>query len=458
MSGHKYNNTSVSMTTLGNNKRDALAGLGVIKKDDSRFVAANLSNQCSKYDYQQILNILSGEADKVVSDADKTLKISQKAMVQGFGGVFGKTFNNVAAAQTTGLTSVDDLFTSNSSTSYATYYNLLNLAFSAVCYDPNATDGVDEYPVFLTLLESGRVNILGSELDDFATEGMLNIYNFAEKKLPETLVNGEDGRLYYFVNYYGEMLYRPYFSQPQWTQDGTSFICMTTANKEWTSRNTQVSPQGMHMYMYNVETQTIKYLDDCGSYTLAVMGDDDYIYYIKVTDWTYIHWEEFWRVKSDGTEDPEWIFTFPRNIRAGMPHVTYDEELGCYYASFELRNNSETQADRMKENFPGAPDGAKVIARIRIGGEKKYTYAEHAREEGANFYVDDYAWYGYNYSNTVNHIQINPRYPDLFFFAHETNIGDKDNPNFHYQNIHDRSRLINIATKEITPSCRALSR
>ncbi len=406
VSNLRRENIASDMTALGSRDSEILLKFGIIEENDPIFFSENLWKQCSRYDLIKLFNILVGKREEAISESYKGLLISQGEMLQRFLKIagFNASGDYVTYAYSTGLIDAEDFFISNSSN--ATYYNLLKLICSCLYYDPNPSDGIPEMPAFKKMLESGAFNGTGLEtLRKIGNEDMVKIYLYDEKKLPSITQEGIDGVQYNFVNYYGDMLYRPYVSQNSWTKNG-EVLLGSTYDKEG-------GKNPYHIYAYNIKTETVRYIGDTNGYLNGIMGDDDYVYYLNIDESTSR--VGIWKKHAVNEGAAELIYMLPEGFPSGMTHITNDSR----YLSMEVG----------KREFFGIPENTTPIVRIDL---KEKTYK--------------WVYYAYNYSNMVNHIQVNPVYPELMFFAHETDITQ-----FHYRNSLDRSRIINIDTGEVTP-------
>lgn len=396
------------ITYLESEKVLSLRKMNIPSKGSKIFESTNLENICTKYDMNLLYNICSGQISTLIPEDDNEKYVTQGELVGCFLSLFrfDATDDAIEMAKSAGLIEINDGFVSDESS--ATYYNLACLTYNCIVYDPSSDDGSGELPVFKRLLENRLLDGLGFDgIQALGNEAMLNTLLYGVKKYPyTTMKGGRDEELDFgYVNYFGSTLYRPYFSQQQWSRDGKSFICSIRHNQE----------NKFYMYVYNIETQTFRYIDTINQYFCCVMGDDDFVYYIQSdNNGTY----DLWKSPIDGSGAPQQLYCFPGPMWVSMLHISNDGR----YASVELGKSKESA------KFYDYPEGTTPILLIDI--EEKTT---------------ELAYYSYNYSNTINHLQINPEYKDLIFFAHETNT-DKG---FLYTDIQERSNIMNMETGDI---------
>ncbi len=235
----------------------------------------------------------------------------------------------------------------------------------------------------------------------------------AWESCPAVEIAGDDGHTFYYVNYHGETLYRPYVSQQNWTNDGEKFICLSDDQT-----NEQSGDKTYKIHIYDTKTQRIKYLDTTNFYTNCLMGADDRVYYLKyeydIEQKAKVY--SFYSISALTDEKARKLYTFPKGIMPSMPHLTLD----CKYASFEIKDFGY---------YYERPKNTTVIFRVDLeSGEYDYTY------------------YAFGESNIVNHVQINPKYPNIMFFSHDALPGNSD---FSFQNLLDRSNIIDLSSNEL---------
>ena len=386
---------------------DSLNLMQIPSKDSTIFNNEKLNNECTLYDAKLLYNICNGKISDKIQESDKGICIKQGEIVKLFLQLFNFDAgdNPIETARSVGLLDADDNFTDNELN--ATYYDLAYVVYNCITYDTTPNDSNSELPVFKTMLENKVLDGLGFDgVKALRNSAMLDTFLYGVKKYPYTVMEGGmyEPVDYYYVNYFGSELSRPYFSQQQWSRDGKSFIATirhTGANK-------------YYLYVYNIETQTFRYIDTINTSNGCFMGDDDFVYYTKwQEDGSSI--VEIWKSPIDGSGERQHLYTLPESVRPVMLHVTNDGK----YLSAEVSRNI----------IFDIPEGTTPIFRINL--ENK-TY--------------DYTYYGYNYSNIVNHVQINPEYENLMFFAHETDIDS----GYYYTDIQERASFVDIETGKAT--------
>lgn len=144
---------------------------------------------------------------------------------------------------------------------------LLRDNFAAVAYNMLTASVKGGVPLIAKHLESGVVTT-----EDLAKTGdpLLSGYlYYMPVKVPKTeIYDSITGRTYYYANFNGDKMIRPYVTAQSWNHDGTKFIF---SNDKTDS-----------MYEYDIVTETVKYLDSVvkSSEALnAVVTPDDHIVY-----------------------------------------------------------------------------------------------------------------------------------------------------------------------------------
>jgi len=164
-----------------------------------------------------------------------------------------------------------------------------------------------------------------------------------------------------YINFNGEPVYRPYVSEQCWNKEGTKFI--------FGKDNT--------LYEYDITTDTAKSLDSArtdGVHLIAEVSSDNKIYYRKPGQGTWcIDWNNYCHTK---------ICDYEFNLIS----VSND---GKYITG----------------DLIGASDNR----------EKLYRYNVHKNTLESISYV----FPSINGSAGVNHVQVNPYYPNIMFFCNE---------------------------------------
>lgn len=397
----RRNNTSSDMKALGSSDASVLKNFRIIDEDDTSFDGNNLWKTYTLYDLIKLQYIFTGNSGTDVHESYKQISVTQKEVLQRILNIMGysTSYNYVDFALNKKIINAESFFLTDNAP--ATYYNVLKLINRCLFYDPSPDDGVVEIPLFKKLLESGQLNGMGlANIQRYGSQEIVELYLYHDKVLPYTVHNGIDSLKYNFVNYYGERMYRPYVSQTVWNKEGNTFVCFT--------QNKSDGMNGYHIYTYNVETRIIHYIGDTPDYLDAVMGEDDYVYFLNIDKTT--NRVGIWKRHSSNSEAKVLVYELPDGFKHGMIHISND----CRYMSIECANNEHTSV----------PENTRAIIRIDLQ-EKTFKYTYHS----------------FKYSNTVNHMQVNPVYPELMFFSHETNLDE-----FHYRNITDRANIIDIDT------------
>ncbi len=402
----KRDNKVPTITALDITKRRDLEKSGIITVGDTRFTQENLANKCTSYDALTLANNIAMK-NTPVDESEKLKTITQAQLIKIFMDAIGVSYsgqsNIISYATSIGFIKADSFFLFDDAP--ANYFNLGSILDDVLYYEKTSGN-----PYIFEMFDSEYFGSLGfSEIENplfkasFYTKERVNPY----KVITDTVT----GVTYKYVDFFGTILYRPYLTEQNWTRDGKSFVCVATDDVTRTN----------YLYIYNTETQVIKQLDTVNYYSNVVMGDNDYVYFVKTNPSTGVY--GFYRKYVYGDSTTEHLYDFAKGVTPSLPHITND----CKYASFEVGSGASTVA------FP-RPNKTTPIARLNIE-EKKI----------------DYTYYSYNYSNIVNHIQVNPVYPNLVFFAHET-----DTSQYNYRNMLERSSIMNIETDEVTPISQGL--
>jgi len=391
-----------------------------IVKDTSEFDEELLGESCDKYQAYKLLNTMKGQDGADVSASYQGQQITQEDLLtlylKELFGINVKEAANESFDYYANTLEIKDYFSKKEAE--ATNNNLISLAYACALY------GLDDWEntktVFQQMLESGFFN--DTDITTFENAQMDHIFNYGTNKCPATEVYDKyTGRVYYFVDYFGnrynsstmknasaagntrtkkELLVRPYFSQQHITADGTGFICTRCP--------------GGQTYLYDTKTQTFKYIDtvklDDSMMSNVYLTPSDTLYYIKEVDGINTLYRK--NLKSDS--EPEKIVAIEGSCYI---HVMNDDKYASVYTS-----NSKYLGD----------SGARPI--IRIDLEKKEW--ELLRHQSLSVMLP-----GSN--NILNHIKINPAYPELYFFAHDFNNAK------YVQQVWDRANILNVDTGEV---------
>ena len=223
---------------------------------------------------------------------------------------------------------------------------------------------------FLTTSVNGSVPLIASHLengvltrDDLAKTGdpiLAGYLYYMPVKVPKTeIFDTVTGRTYYYVNFNGDKMIRPYVTAQSWNYEGTKFIF---SNDKTDS-----------MYEYDTVNETVKYLDNVVKspecLNAVVTPDDHIIYY----DGSGILWDMDWKTYKKKKLNSSAVFS--------VISITNDGRyLSGYNAGKYSRMDTQT---------------GELLAR------------------GMNFK-------GYNSDSLgVGHPIINPEYENLVFFCNE---------------------------------------
>lgn len=248
--------------------------------------------------------------------------------------------------------------------------------FVAIMYNLLSADNGQQDSDELLIVELMKRNIVTKELIHSTGNPALTVYEYyipqpCPKKLIEDPVTGWK---YWYVNFNGKKMIRPYVTQQGWNHDGTKFVFSNDATGG--------------MYEYDVVNETVRFLDfnsQHGSYVNAVVTPDDKIIYTNGNSETWImDWKTYkkkflsstWYGTMATTNDGKWISGY-----GGASNMLY-------------RTNTETG----ETETLGIPTD--ILER----------------------------WKTYPVSSGKGHPMINPVYPELYFFCHEgttTGIPDR---------------------------------
>lgn len=381
------------ITCLGNEVRTDVQNLEIVKKDDVIFRNQNISKPCTVYDMLRLKNILAGNTAEI-SEAGVQKTVTQGELLQNFMQLLGleksKKENEswTECAARLKLTGASAFFLFDDAP--AINYHLISLIHTALSYKMENGE-----TILMQLIQNGFYD--GIDFSTIKSELFLSVYYTIPRKNPYIVItDNTTGRTYKYVNFFGTELRCPYLTEQTWTLDGKSFVCGTA--------------QG-YMYLYNTETQMMTYLDKTPPNTAALaacVASNGWIYYPK-NEGVY----SLWRIHPD-TLQKEKLYDFPAGVTFFMLNITNDGK----YASFEISDNNYVY-ERPKGTYPV----------VRLNLETKEM---------------EWRYYSFSYSNIVDHYQINPGYPNLIMFSHET-----DTSKWQYADIYDRSNIMDLDTGEV---------
>jgi len=229
---------------------------------------------------------------------------------------------------------------------------------------------------------------------------VFNISFAAESITPVEIYDSVTGCTYHYINFKGEQLLKPYAGMQAWTNDGKSFLC----GSKLEGKNYG------NLYLYNTETNklTTVGLALMNTSVEAVVGSDNCVYYVYKEN-----------IKKYNIKTGETTVLLPASF--GFYPTTITVSNDCNYISFASS----------KSRYYDITGGETGIFRYYIP-EKRIDYFKHK----------------FDYSNILNHHQINPEDPDTVFFAHEGSIGTGEGQVSSYRHIYDRAWSVDFKTGE----------
>lgn len=391
ISKSKRENTAPDITCIGSEKRTKLQQINLLSCfDDEQTQERNLYKNCTYEAAFQLLQCITGETGEPYSENNSEDFLSKAALLQMYMkalNILGGD-NAIEAASSAELIAEDDLFFYNNEMP-ATYFNLFSVAYNTLYYKS------DTQATFVEkLIEDGYFDDIN--ISTVSDENFLEAYYSIPRECPYvTITDNETGRVYKYMNVFGSPTLRPYLTQQQWTADGKQFICATD--------------NGL-MYLYNVETQMLVYVDRVIASTMqeAVIGTDNCIYYGKNDNSAAI-----WKADIN-TLETEKVFEFPQGVSFYNLFVSND----CNYMTFTMTGDTSIYAEADET----------IIARYCVAENELEIYTHQ-----------------FDYSNRIAHQMVNPEYPELVFFAHETITTETS-----YDRTYDRVWVLNCETGEKT--------
>lgn len=380
------------ITCLGNEKRATLQQLRIISESDVRFLNKNLAEACTVYDSEYFKYILSGKNVKDIPNECRNIKITQGELLKSYMNMLGIISNNVddiyAYAKSIKFIESADFFMYDSAE--ANYYNLISVISEALSYKDNL--GKTQLS---KMIENGYYDDI--DVSQIKNDAFIDAYYSHPKKNEyKTITDNETKRSYKFIDFFGGTLLRPYLTMQSWTQDGKKFLCGTESG---------------YIFLYDTESQMMIFLDKAQPHKHhinAMVADNGWIYYSK-SEGGY----SLWRIHPQ-TLEKEMLYEFPKGVSFTYMNITNDGR----YASFEISDPNYVY-ERPKDTYP--------IVRLCL--ETKEVV---------------HRYYSFDFSNWAAHYQINPVYPNLIFFAHET-----DTSKYVYANTYDRVNIMDIDTGNV---------
>lgn len=385
----KREKTTIATTCLGVEVKNELESLRIIKSGDERFLNKNLGSHCTGTDANDLRNIITGTTNP---DTYQNNTITQGELLQMYLQSLNLTKREgeswVDAARRWGVTDAMDYFLFDETP--ATYFNLINLVYSALVYENSKGD-----ILLANLIKNGFYE--GVEVINIKSDAFQTIYYSQPRKLPKKkIINSQTGRTYYHINLFGNMLLRGYTDSVTIMHDGSGMICGTAAGD---------------LYHYDFETEMLTYLDKTipnTAFLAAYCCPNGWVYYLQransITTLLRIN---------PLTLEKEVLMELPVGFSPAMYITTNDGR----YASFECYSYGNA--------FP-VPAGTTPVIRADLV-EKKLIYT----------------YYGFDYAHYLNHHQINPVYPDIIAFSHEFSSGMTG------WDIYDRCYIMDITTGKV---------
>ena len=394
----RENTAPTGITAYGSIKKTDLEKSKVLQLDDPMFSQENSIKKCSAYDAMTIANRYAMN-EKTVSADSKQVTVTQgeliKIFMDGLSVDYAGKNNIVEYALEIGFIRSDSLFLFDNAS--ATYSDLLMLMDDVLYY--KGSDGLLQ---ILKMYSAGFFE--GISIDKIENESLLAEYYQAPRKNPYIkIVDNGTGRTYKYINFFGTQLNRPYLTSQQWLNDGKQFICST--------------PSG-YMYLYNTETQIMRFLARSISGADGIVGGDGMIYYHSKEG----NLNTFNRIDpNDPNLESKVIYRFPAGVYCNLEIISND---GKWFAGCITDSN----------NYFNTPDGQYPVVVFEVPEESKPGIADTT-------YTVRYYGFEEPEKGPLYHQQANPVYKDLVFFCHETNT-----KNVNYGDMLDRVNIMNIET------------
>lgn len=389
------------ITALGSIKKRDLEKSKITVLDDPMFSQENSIKPCSAYDAMTIANRYARNGKSVSAD-NKQTTITQGELLKIFMDALGVKYANtggiVEYALSIGFIKNDSAFLFDEAP--ATYSDL-EMLMDDVLYYKDADGTVQILKMY------NRGFFEGTEIEKIENEQLIAEYYREPRKNPYIkIVDNGTGRTYNYINFFGTQLNRPYLTAQQWLLDGKQFICST--------------PSG-HMYLYNTETQIMRFLAQANTGADGIVGGDGMIYYhgkdgaLKTLN----------RIDPDDPElESKVIYRFPAGVTIDMEVISDD---GTWFAGCIQDNN----------NYFKTPAGHYPVVVFNVPEESKPGIADETYT--IRYYAFEEPEKGHLY-----HLQANPVYKNLVFFCHETNT-----KNVNYGDMLDRVNIMDMETGEV---------
>lgn len=393
----KRDGKPVEIKNMGSEMRRDAEYLRLVKFDDERFTNEQLSKPCTMYDAYSLRNLITC-TDKDVSMDLKKYTMTQGELLNYYMQALNVKKNDgesaVDAAKRLGIIDSMSYFVNDGWP--ALNYHLLSIVHATTLYENEKGKTLLE-----GLIDSGYYE--GIDITKIKNDKFTEIYFKPDEDqgpiyLPyETVTDFMTGRTYHYINFFGSMMVRGYLNVNSWLPDGSGFICGTTSG---------------FFYLYDIKTQTLTYVDQTiGNPTMLPV-------YMCLNGWAYYPKNEdgiltIWRA-NPLTLEKEKVFTLPKGITTTYLNVSNDGR----YVVLE-----GSDVGYVLER----PKGTTPIIRLDLQEQKL-----------------EYRYYSFDYSNIANHFQINPAYPDIVGFSHET-----DTKNWTFTDILDRCNIMDFTTGDV---------
>lgn len=375
---------------------------GIVSADDPLFQPKNAANQVNKYDLYEV--IARYTMDKTsIPEHYKNEYVTQSEMLKAFMDVVNVDYSSATSIVDFALESEfidrDGLFTADNAP--ATYYNMITAIDGLVYYSDETGE-----PYVVKMYNNGYYGDL--KITDINDDALLSSYFKVPRSLPyERITDNVTGRTYYHVNFYGKDLIRGYVTQLDWIGNNR-FICTT---------------RGGHLYLYNVDEQTIRYIDKSGIYG-AQVGEDGMIYYNGPKDGAM---NTLARIDPDDpTLTPKIVYRFPEGVRVSLIIISEDGKWFGGHTADDAR-------------ALGTPIGYHPIATFYTNENSQPGVADTNYKVAFLPPLDEQL-------GSYGHEQANPRYDNLFFFCLE---GGASSFQYKYTHANTRVNILNLDTGKI---------
>ncbi len=386
---------------LRNEKIRNLEHENIVSVDTPMFSVENMVKQCNLYDVTSIVNKYKMTNTNIPTEYKERL-VTQGELLQSFMRAAGVDYSKEASivdfAFEIGFVANNGLFLFDDAA--ATYYNLVDVMEDMLAY--KSAEGV---PFIAQMYENG---FFGDAPPSAVENAALSMYYYKSERLNPyiTITDNGTGRSFKYINFFGSQLNRPYLTAPQWLHDGKRFLCVTPDN---------------YIYIYNIETQMMRFLDIGASSTDGLVGEDGMIYY-------HTYEGSLLTLNRVDPDDPNLegkvIYRFPPGVYSEMEVISSD---GTWFAG-DIKDSM---------NYFNAPEGMNALLVFYIPEESQPGVPDTTYK--VQYYRFPEAYKGY-----LDHRQVNPVYDNLLFFAHDAYTSVVN-----YNDISDRVNIMNMDTGEV---------